>query len=237
MSTKAVYDNQILNFYESTSLERVAPLAPLVWYEDFLGSNGLKVATNGALWTVKDTGDATEADVADEVNGVVALTLAATSEKEEAGIYWGDQRTLKAGQGLFFEARVCVSVTPTLVAEASWGLASDYVEGIDNVASHATFKVDGSTAVVCESDDGSADRDDIATGVTAGTTDWRIYRIDATDASDVKFYIDGNRVASSTTFLVTGATLLQPYFYAYKASGAGLGTVKIDYVRVWQKRS
>ena len=237
MSTKAVYDGGVLNFWDSATAERVAPMAPVVFYDDFLGSDGLKVATNGALWTAKDTGDATEAVVADEANGVVALSLTATEEKQEAGIYWGDQRTLVAGQGLVFEARVKVSTTPTLVAEAVWGLASDFVETGDAVANNAFFKVDGSTSILCESDNATLDVDDTDSGIVAGTTTWRVYRIDASNVDDVRFFIDGARVCATTTFKVLAATLLQPYFYVFKASGAGLGVVKIDYVRVWQKRS
>lgn len=224
-------------FYDDVSMETTLPLAPCVFYDDFLGTSGIKVASTAADWTLKDTGAATEAVVASGTNGQVALTLTSASEKQEAGIYFGDNAPFLPGQGLVFEARVCVSVTPTLLSDICWGMCGAYVEDIDATGSHAVFKVDESTAVVCESDDTVLDVDDTATAVVAGTTTWRVYRIDLSDAADVKFYIDGNRVAAATTFKVLVGTNLQPYFYAYKLSGAGLGVLLIDYVRVWQKRS
>jgi hypothetical protein len=239
MPTKArgAYSTTGIDFYDNVSAETTVPMAPVVFYDDFVTTTGLGVATNGAIWATKDTGGASEAAVADAINGQVALTLAVTDEKEEAGIYFGDQRCFLPGQGLVFETRVCVSVTPTLLADICWGMCSDYVEDIDATTSHAVFKVDGSTAVVCESDNNVTDTDDTATAVVAGTTTWRVYRIDLSDAADVKFYIDGNRVAAATTFKVLVGTNLQPYFYAFKSTGAGLGTLLIDYCRVWQARS
>ena len=76
-------------------------------------------------------------------------------------------------------------------------------------------------------------------GVVAGTTTWRIYRIDCTDVTSIKFYIDGNQVAATTTFAyeATGAdAILQPAVGLYKASGTGVGTVQVDYIRAWQNR-
>lgn len=235
-STKAKYDNGILSFYDSASYEQVSPQAACVFYDDFLGTSGLKTASNGANWTAIDTGDATEALVANTANGIVALTLAATSEKEEAGISWGDSLLLLPGQGLVMECAVKATVTPTGNAEATWGLASAYAEAGDTIGNNAWFKIDGSTAILCESDNGSTDVDDTDTGVVAGTTTQRIYRIDASNAADVRYFIDGNRVCSTTTFAVA-ATTVQPFFYVYKASGTGVGTIQIDYVRIWQKRS
>jgi hypothetical protein len=226
-----------IEFYDNVSAETTSPLCPVVFYDDFVTTTGLGVATNGAIWALIDTGDATEAAVADAINGQVALTLAATSEAEAAGISFGDQRCFLPGQGLQFETRVCVSVTPTGNSDICWGMCSDTAADIDTTTSHAVFKVDGSTAVVCESDNNVTDTDDTATAVVAGTTTWRVYRIDLSDAADVKFYIDGTRVAAATTFKVLVGTNLQPYFYAYKASGTGVGTLLIDYVRVWQARS
>lgn len=235
MSTGSRFVGGVLTFYDKGTFEQVSPLAPVMFEDDFIGSATLVDGTT--VWTAIDAGDATEARVADDDNGVMAMSLTSTSQAQQAGLSFGDELPFVSGNGLIFEARVMVSTTPTLEAEAVWGLASDTNAVNDSVANNAWFKVDGSTAVLCETDDASTAIPDIATGITAGTTDWRIYRIDATDAADVKFYIDGTRVAGSTTFTALTTQNLQPYFHMVKASGGGLGVLEVDYCRVWQNRS
>ena len=48
-------------------------------------------------------------------------------------------------------------------------------------------------------------------------------------------------VATATTFDLSNLTdaegLMQPYFSLDKASGTGLGTFDIDYVRIWSERT
>jgi len=100
---------------------------------------------------------------------------------------------------------------------------------------HIFFVLDGSGAYVIYADDGATDNDAIATGITAAPGTYNILRIDCTDAADVKFYIDGVGVATSTTFdLSDGTVTLMPNIMVTKAGGAGLCDVKIDYVRLWQ---
>jgi len=56
----------------------------------------------------------------------------------------------------------------------------------------------------------------------------------------VKFFVDGQRVCSDTTFdmsnLSASEQQMQPYFSLDKASGTGLGTLDIDYVKIFQTR-
>lgn len=238
MSTKAQYRNGILHFYEGTTQEQVAPVAPVVFYDDYLGK-GLQTTD---IWTVVDvstSGNTTPLISADAANGVARFPLDVTGEAQESGFTFGNQRPFVLNQGLVWEARVALAVLPTLVAEAVWGLAGDKNAAADSVAEGIWFKADGSGAIVAESDDTANNNDDVATGVTVTAGEFRIYRIDCTTITDVRFYIDGERVAAGTTFdMSTVPTLkLQPYFHIAKASGAGLGTLDVDYVRVWQKRS
>jgi hypothetical protein len=56
--------------------------------------------------------------------------------------------------------------------------------------------------------------------------------------SDVKFYIDGARVAASTTFDMSGYSAgLQPYVQIQKTSDANTDSVVVDYVYVISKRA
>ena len=101
--------------------------------------------------------------------------------------------------------------------------------------------MDGSGAVLAESDDTTNNNDDISTGVTAVAGTYNIYRIDFTNIADVLFYIDGAAVATAQTFDMSNLTdaegLMQPYFSLDKGADAGLGTLDLDYVRIWSERT
>jgi hypothetical protein len=236
MSTKAQYRNGILHFYDGTTFETLHALAP-VWGKDDFEKQALDTTIG---WTALDTGDATEALVEDAPNGQVALTLAATSEAELAGLSWNDKQTLILNQGLNIEFRFQLSVLPSTSSSiAALGLAAAHNATLDSVATSAWFRADGSGAITVECDDTTNETSKVATGVTLLTTDWCIGRIDCSVITDVKFYINGNRVASSTTFdmSTTPTVALQPYARISKASGTSVGTVTIDYVKWWQLRA
>ena len=234
---KGSWLNGILTFFDSQTFERVDNLAPVNFYDDFLGA---AINVTDGLWAVVDVGDATEALAADTANGVFQLALAATSEAEDAVLYWGDQRGIDVGNKAIVEMRVKLSVLPTTGVCAVWGIATDHNLDKDTVAVNAWFRADASGEVKVETDDTTNNNDDVATGVTVLATDWKIYRIDFSDLTDVKFYIDGARVAGGTTFDMSNLTaaeqVVQFYFSLDKASGTGVGTMQIDYVRAWSQR-
>ena len=238
MPTKARWVNGILTYYESQTHEQLLPTAPLVFYDDFIGT-GLETTD---VWTAVDVsvaGLTTPLIAADVANGVLRLPLDSTSEAQESGFTFGDQRPFVLNQGLIFEARVALQTLPTLVSEAVCGLAGDKNAAADSVAESIWFKADGNGVIVVENDDTSNTNDDIATGTTLTAGTFAIFRIDCTLIADCKFYINGARVASGTTFDMSqvAALKLQPYFHIAKASGAGLGVLDVDYARIWQKRS
>jgi hypothetical protein len=242
MSTKSKWLRNILEFYDSATAERVLPLAPVVFLDDFLGYQARTSETGSTgTWLTIDVGDATQALKADEPNGAFELALAATSEAEDAVLYWGDQRGLDLGNSASIEFRVDMAVLPTTGVAAVFGVVTDHNLDKDTVAVNAWFRLQASGAILVETDDTTNDNDDTATGITAVPGTYNIFRIDFHDLSDVKFYIDGNRVASSTTFdmsnLTSAEQVVQPYMSLDKASGTGVGTMVIDYVRAWSNRS
>ena len=65
-----------------------------------------------------------------------------------------------------------------------------------------------------------------------------MFRIDLTDPSDVKFYLDNQQLLLSTTFDVSAFSgRLQPYFSLDKGSGTGTGSLTIDWVRLAATRA
>lgn len=247
MSTKARFNAGVQTFFDSVSHERVHVMSPLQYRDDFLGIGSLVIpaagsAENGVDWVKKIVGAAppTVAGVASAIGGQVACTLTATSEKQDAAIYWGDQLGLDVTKGLVFETRIRLSVLPSAAGvQAVAGLASSWIDGPDNNTCYLQVGATASGALLVRSYDG-ATQISAAAGVTLLATDWATVRIDATDVTDVKIFINGSQVTTTgqINFAATGTlAVLQPYFGMYKPSGTGVGTLLVDYAKAWMNRS
>lgn len=247
MTTTSKFHAGRLEMFDNATFECVLPVAPIVFYEDFLGQAYVAVpaagsAVDGCPFVKKivlTAGAPTVTGVANAIGGQVACTLAATSEKEDCVLYFGDNLALDCTKRLIFETRAQLSVTPSAAgAQAVWGVASSWIDGPQNNACYLEFSAQASGAILVTAFDGVTTTS-LAATVAVGTTDWHIYRIDATNLTDVAFFIDGVRVNAdnSINFAATGAlAVLQPYLAAYKAGGVGVGTLTIDYVRAWMNR-
>lgn len=234
MTTRSRYQGGRLTFFDSATYESIGPLAPVVFYDDFLGN-----ALDTFKWGARDTAGGGEAVVADAPNGALGLALDATNEAQLAGVDWADQRTLTLNQGLIFEARFRLSVLPTGAVIAVVGLEGDHNAAVDTVAESIWFRADGNGVITIENDDTANETSKVATGTTLTTGDWITVRIDCTDIADVKFYINGANVAPATTFnMSTVATLaLQPVARISKGVATTVGTIQVDFVRIWQNRA
>ena len=236
-----------LAFFDGSTHETAEPFAPIYVYDDFLGYDVAKTngqffnlgSTADSFWTIAATGVGGPATVKKALS-VVTLHLEADVETEDAGIY-SNTLAFNIDKGPIFEARIDVAVLPTLEAEVHIGfqgeahVADDQVAANDDIDLHAFFVLDGSGAIVIYTDDGAADNNAVATGITAVPGTYNAFRIDCTTPTNVLFYIDGVQVATGTTFsLASGTMMMMPNIMVTKAGSAGLCDVKIDYVRVWQ---
>ena len=246
MSTRAKYVAGVQSFFDDSTFETVHKMSPLVFRDDFLGAGALVVpaagsAESGVDWVKKIVGAAppTVAGVAKAVAGQMALTLTSTSEKQDAVLYWGDNEALDVTKGLVFEAKINLAVLPSAAGvQAVFGVASDWVDGPDNNTCYLQLGATANGALLIRSFDGVTQLSASA-NVTLTTADWAIVRIDATDLTDVKMFVNGNQVTSNgqINFAATGSlAVLQPYFAMYKPSGTGVGTLKVDYVKAWMNR-
>jgi len=237
MTINARRRNGMLEHFDRNTHERVLVEAPVTYYEDFLGDT--TVSERLTSIDVSAAGDTTPIIAADVANGVLRCPLDVTSEAQESGVTWGDQRPLILNQGLIVEMRVALQTLPTLLSEAVWGLAGDKNAVADTVAESIWFKADGDGVIVAEFDDTVNTADDVATGITLTAGTFAIFRIDCTTITDCLMYINGARVAAGTTFNMSqvAGLKLQPYVHLAKASGAGLGVIDVDYIRIWSKRS
>lgn len=185
-------------------------------------------------WTVKDTsssGTPTYLCVTED-GGAMKLTLAATSEEEIVTMYQNDVLPWDLASLLSVSFILKVSGVDA-ATQLVFGLASAQNDTEDSIATNAWFRIDGvasTSALVCETDDGTTDNDDKSTGTTLSST-YKKCLIDFTNGlADVRFYVDGARVAASTTFdmsAVTSGQNVQPFVQLHKASGTGAPYVQI----------
>ena len=243
MTTTSKFHAGRLEFFDTATFEYMLPVAPIHFYDDFLGQSAVAVpaagsAVDGNPWVV-GAAPPTLAGVANAIGGQVACTLTSASQKQDCALYWGDNLALDCTKGLIFECRSLLPVLPSAAGvQTVWGVASAWIDGPQNNTCYLEFSAQANGAVLVTAFDGVTTTS-VASGVTVGTTDWHIYRIDASNLADVGFYIDGNRVNAnnSINFAATGTlAVLQPYLAAYKASGTGVATLTIDYVRAWMNR-
>lgn len=191
--------------------------------------------TGNGYWTIKDTsssGTPTYTTVTASDGGLLTLTLSNTNEAQVVTLYQGDKLfyDLQYLQNVWWVLKVAsISSVTTVVA----GVGSAQADTADNVATNAWFRMDGGTstsAVVVETDDGTTDVAATATGTTLSTT-LKKFLIDFTNGiGDVRFFVDGARVAAGTTFNMSGLTAglnVQPFLQIQKSGGTTTPAISI----------
>ena len=191
----------------------------------------------GAGWTVADTSGAgapTYATITAGNGGVMELALANDTEVENVCMFQNDILTYDLAQIQHFWYIAAVSSALGATTVLSLGMGSARADDEDAVAVHLYCgKAEGATSltdVVVESDDGTNDNNDIATGKSFGTTFVKYHCDLSRGLSDVRFFIDGDAVATGTTFDVSNITAgqnVQPIVQISKGATAGTSTVQI----------
>lgn len=219
----------------------------IVLADDFVRALTLTATPEGATgWTAKDNspaGTPTFATIS-SATGELEVALDAISEAQIVTVYQND--ILPFGidniQLMHWLLKLeGVDSDTQFVA----GLAGAQNDTPDSIAQNAWFKVDGAvdlSNVVVETDDGTNDNDDIATGTTLGAV-FKDLVIDFLDGTDkVRFFIENadgqrTRVAAGTTFDMSNFTgNVQPFLQLQKATGTGTPKVTIDKFMIQYKR-
>jgi len=220
----------------------------VIFEDDFLGASATfpaaASAENGMPWTVKDTSSSGTPTYTHGtgINGEATLAFSNTGEIQNVCLHMDDDLNFDIDLIDHIELQVKMGQAALdATSSVAFGLASARNDAIDSIAAHASFRVIGATsttAVVVESDDGVTDNDDVATGTTLINAYKKFVISFAAGTSDVRFYIDGARVAASTTFDMSGYTVgLQPYCQLQKTSDTNTDSVVIDYIRVVSRRA
>jgi hypothetical protein len=140
---------------------------------------------------------------------------------------------------------LAMSVLPTGIAEAVFGLRAAWNAVPDSVAIYIDFQLLGNGLVNVRIKDGvtggASNIQSFSSGVTLTAGVFHNFRFDAVDPTNVVFAIDGDGVRVSPprmSFAATGAAaVLQPYFSVYKPSGTDVATMQIDSVQLGMNRS
>jgi hypothetical protein len=211
------------------------------YVDDFFGTSAtFPVSADPATpWLAVDTSAAgTPTYVRNASNAV--LTLTSTSEVQNVCIAHGDALSFDIDdlQRIEFRTKVTGCTTGTII---SFGLASARNDDPTAMTALALFKMTGATSttdVTVETDDNVTDTAPVSTGVALATV-FKRFVIDFTGGkSNVKFYIDGVRVAPATTFTMAGYTAgLQPFIQIQKAANTNVDAITVDYVKIVAKRA
>lgn len=185
-------------------------------------------------WAVGDSSSSGTPTYVNNTGGGFTATLDSTSEAEYVYLFQADKlvfdiNELKSPVSFIAEVSGVDAVTEIVL-----GLASAHNATNDTVAANAWFRMQGSastSAVVVETDDGTNDNDDVATGATLDGVA-KEFTIDFSNGkSDVRFFIDNQRVAAGTTFDMSNYSGgLQPYFRVGKASGTGTPSITVHFI-------
>ena len=246
-NTRSRVEGARLAHFDAITFETVSDNAPVKFYDDFVGAGSIVIpaaasAESGVAWckkVVTSGGTATVAGVANGANGLVACALDSYSENQDALLYMNDVLNFDVTKGLVFEARVALTVLPSgTAARFTLGLQSAWNTAPDSVSYYLGFGATANGAINVRNQDG-ATQASASSGVTVLASAFHIYRIDCTDVTAIRFYIDGVDVtpAVAVPFVATGSSaLLQPAVQVYKASGTTVATAQVDYVKVWTNR-
>jgi hypothetical protein len=207
------------------------------FYDDFNGAVAAfpTSADPATAWLVDDT-SSSGAPTYTKGTSEATLTLASTTEVENVCLHFNDALDFDIDSIIRMEFRAKVTAILDSATTIVMGLGSARADDPDTVAANAFFKLAGSNAVVVETDDGTTDNDDNATGVSLSST-YKRFVIDFSGGkSDVKFYIDGVKVGTETFTMSAYSSGLQPIFQIQKTSDSNTDAMTVDYVKVVSRR-
>lgn len=253
MVTRSQYRAYIQYEYEDQTQETVASGAPFQFGDEFVGAGhtaGVPAAGSpaaGYAWVKKIVGAAppTVSLLANSPGGIMQCVLAATSEAEEASLYFNDflcVDTTRTGQ---IEWRAALSVLPSAAGvQAFLGLGSAWVGGPQSLARYMGFGWTANGNLLIWSKDGTGNTYSLSGAQIGGAaivsdTNQHVFRIDWSNPLDIAFFYDGNRVdtVGSVVWAATGANaILQPFHTVYKTSGTGVATISVDKIDIFNSR-
>lgn len=220
----------------------MAGLKDFVSYEDDFIGPAVSFPTSANIaspWVYSITGAAPP--TAQRNNNRKVLTLTSASQIQILGGAHGDALGFDIDDVQRVEMRAKIGASSfTSGSILVFGVGSARNDTLDSVTAHAWFRMEGANStsqVYVETDDDVRNNDDVATGVTLGTT-YKEFVIDFTGGkSNVRFFIEGLPVATTTTFDMSGYSAgLQPIVQLQKAANTNVDVFELDYIKFVGKR-
>lgn len=213
-------------------LTQAINLDQVVLFDDFTG-----IAVDGTNdWTVVKDSGATAAISADAVNGILALTSAATTDNDGASIQGNEIFKVAAGRTMWFATRLqCNDADQTDICAGFTVNFATNPEAMLAAADRIVFQIDdGDGSILCKTEkDG-----------TETSTDSGVDLADATDADlailvestgSVKFFINDKLRATHTTNIPDDENLTVGVM-SVSGSATGTRATLVDYVLAGQTR-
>jgi hypothetical protein len=233
---------EVLRQTKADELDQLGPIdGNVVIDDDFIfdyPATTVALGLGGQPWLKAET-DGLGVIESAEANGVLKFVFDATAEVALAAIYM-PQLPIEMDAHPIFEARVAIfDIGDAAALDINIGLADGtHATNFDSVTDYVAFHLDGSDlSIKCRSK-ASATVADTDSTVDAVDDTYLNLKIDATDKSDVKFFIDGVRVCSATTFDLSGWTAnATPIIHVEKTSDDTTADVRVDRVRCQWARS
>lgn len=211
------------------------------FFDDFLGDYPANsTALTESPWTKVET-NALGVISSDEANGVLKFSADVQVEAATAALYM-QAAPIHPSTNPIIEFRMAVfDIGDDAALDINFGLANDtHADDADQITDSIFFHLDGTDlSVLCECDDGSNETAAVDSTIDLTDDTYARFKIDCTDLSDIKFYIDledGNgyqRVLSSTTFSVAAMTnTLTPIIHVEKTSNDTTFDIRFDWCRI-----
>ena len=211
----SVYDLDDITDYRGRAMFRaIEPTIPYRQVEDF------DLDAGDALpdpWSVDKHASATGDYMADEPTGAYQLALTTANAAEAAQLTWGNQRLIDTDKNpiVEFYARCDGIGGMTSVERFVLGLVADHTnaeDALDNIDHSVWFKVHGAADlnVYMEADDGATDTDDTDTGINFVDDTLTVFRIDMSDLTAVRMFVDGVEAGSTLDMTASSGQVLQP---------------------------
>lgn len=229
--------------YTKTLSDRIAALeagggsspGSLSFFDDFVGAAPVDFPTSaniGTPWRAALVGDGppfAKRTGSYDFGGWAQVGLEATDEAQTAGIsldrYLGLNSIGATPTVLIFQSRMAIHSLGAGVSAHFGMVGAD--EGDDP---YAWFSINEAGLVTCNAIHGVP----TSSAITMANDTAYTFKIDVTDFTDIKFYIDDVRVAAGTTFSANQDTGVNIGMGIAKDSGTGTGSLLADYLSLAQ---
>lgn len=202
------------------------------------------VASRQGIWCSKITGAGPP--TVKSTSAGMELALTATNEVQNISLYMGDILPFDIDDLIRVEFICALTASLGASVMGAFGVAGAQNDALDSVAQSAWFRFEGNNNIVCETDDGTTDTDDKATGDTLAAT-FKRFAIDFSQGgnprnppslsqgslADIQFYMSNSnnslrRVATGSRFDLSAYTGgFQLFAQIQKTVGTAVGTLTL----------